>query len=187
MEIYQTDYIHVSLVQTKTGHVTATVTTNGHSTRSGTPLPVGTPGRTPAQDFGTEYVATATASLGADGFDPTLVGPDEQPLDQATWTWSISPEHEGHQTIYLEIDVQWAPLARGQTRTWDSEYSLDIAVEKPLLTVGQIDLSSVLIGMLGSGLSIPWLAEQIAARRRKADPEGKKKPGTTNNRPRTSR
>jgi hypothetical protein len=38
---------------------------------------------------------------------------------------------------------------------------LDIVVEKPWLTTGQISLFTVISGVLGSGLSIPWVYERI--------------------------
>lgn len=147
------------------GGPTPTVTGPGRTTVAAPQQPVGTPGAALPQAFGSNYEAVAVAKLGGTNFDATSVD-EEQSLDQSevTWTWNISPKKAGSQKVNIVVTGEWRPRDGGEIikhKIWQRALTID--VQEPWLTRGQINLSSLLFPMIGSGLSLPWLITQLRA------------------------
>lgn len=179
MEIDCSDSIRVSLVRTTDQVFVPTIEITGHTVIAESPIPFGTPGPLP-DPWGPEYKGSAMANLAGTAFKISPVTSEYQSLEQPriTWEWSIMPEKPGPQTINASIEVQGEPISGdGETiqRTiWRSR--LDILVEKPFVTVGQLNIFSLFNGFVGSALSAPWLYERIKERKEKRQKDEESKP-----------
>lgn len=128
--------------------------------------------------FGAEYQGYAVASLAGGGFDITLLNVDSrESLEQSRidWVWSVKPsgtigEHtlvariEG---IWERVDGQGTPIER---QLWRNRFN--IRVTQSLVTVGQLNVISMVGSIAGSGLSIPWAFDKTKSfleRRRKRE------------------
>jgi hypothetical protein len=82
------------------------------------PTPVGTPGRTLVDAFGSNHsvIATATLVTSTDIFSVAPAGPQSKPLDQerVEWNWFVTPLVDGRQTIGVDIEVQWTSTTSGK-------------------------------------------------------------------------
>lgn len=166
MEIDRSDSIRVSLIRIVGQTYVPTIEITGHTAVVASPIPVGTPGLPIQSAFGPEYAAFATAYLAATAFDVRSVTSEEQSLEQPiiTWEWNIIPKNDGPQTVNLSIEVRWKPKGGGQIvqrQIWRTR--LDVLVERPLITTGQLSVLTLIGGFVGSGLSIPWIYERIKA------------------------
>ena len=172
MEVNRSDTIRISLVPINTQQVVATAEVSGHTAVAMTPLPIlGTP-EVPMKDaFGPSYDACIIANLQGSAFDikSTTTETDCIPLDQSniTWDWSIYPRSNGHQSIISSVDVHWVPKESNnkifQTQLW--RYRFETDVKAPFIEVGQLNISTLISGLLSTLLSIPWIYERIKEKR----------------------
>ena len=164
MVVDRSDSIRISLVN-QSGHLIPTVEVPGHTAVADTPFPFSTPGVPIGDAYGSEYDAFVIARLAGTAFDIELATAEEyQWVEQSrvTWEWNIIPKIPGEQIVNATIEVKWKRRDTGQTieqPIWRSR--LQVVVEKPWLTTGQISLFTVISGVLGSGLSIPWVYERV--------------------------
>ncbi len=175
MEINRSDLIRVSLMRNAQQGFVAQVQMTGrsHTAVPATPIPVGTPSTSLEAAFGPDYEACATAELTSATFDYKAVAPQDcQALDQPelTWQWSIASKNKGVQNLVLTINAQWtSKTGKDVLKRLIWSYPVDIRVDEPLFTTGQINIASVAVGFLGSGISLKWLYDQRQARK----PKGK--------------
>jgi hypothetical protein len=138
--------------------------------------PAGTPGVPVAESFGPAYRGYATAHLVGAAFDVSPLTTESQSLEQPeiVWEWNVLPKKAGPQVVNVDIVVQWRPVGGAgeviQRQVWRRQ--LQITVWEPLIAKGQLSLLTVVSGFLGSGLSIPWLYEKIAEKRRQRQQNG---------------
>jgi hypothetical protein len=161
----------ISVVLQIANAATPTIARLGRTVVAGVAEPGGTPGTRPSRAYGATYQAVAVAKLIAPGF-VVEVADEEQSLDQPqlTWHWGIRPTSPGrHQVVTVVVKGEWQSSGGGQSipphELWSQDLIID--VQDPLLTRGQISVSSFVCTLLGSGLSLPWLIEQIRARRKR--------------------
>jgi len=167
MEVGHSDSIRVSLVQIAGQVYTPTIEIAGHTVVAATPLLFGTPSVPLERALGTEYEAYASAYLAAAAFGVMPVTSEEQSLGQSTitWEWNIAAEKDGVQAVNLSMEVEWRPVDGGQTvrrQVWRAR--IEIAVEKPLISTGQVSIVTLISGIAGSGLSIPFVYERVKDR-----------------------
>lgn len=160
--------IRVSFMRTADGLV-PTVEIQGNTAALSTPIPVGTLEAGMRNAFGDEYEAYAIARLEGTSFDIKLASPEVQSLaePQVSWVWNIRSEDPGPQSIDGYIEVEWRPSGSGgkseKGQIWS--FHLDIEVLQPLFIRGQVNVFSLVSGVIGSGLSLPWLYEVYNKRR----------------------
>jgi hypothetical protein len=165
MAVGTSDSIRVSLIRVAEDEYVATVEVEGRTVIGATPLPVGTPEAPIERAFGPDYEASVTANLVSTAFEIEPVTNARQPLDQNViiWEWNIISDRPGEQTVNARIEAEWVPTggegAAIQSQIWLSRF--DILVYKPLITTGQVSVMSLVTGFIGSGLSLPWLFEQV--------------------------
>jgi len=164
MEVHRADSIRVSLVHTTGQNYVPTIRIAGHTAVVVSPISAGTPGVPITRAFGSKYEACANGEVAGAGFDVKPVTTGCQSLEQSntTWTWSISTEHSGSQTVIVSIEVQWKPKDGEQPiqrQIWQEQ--LNIFVEEPWITTGQLNILTLVSGFLGSGFSAPWIIQQI--------------------------
>ena len=164
MEVDRSDSIRISLVN-QSGTLIPTIEVPGHTAVADTPFPFSTPGIPIVDAYGSEYDASVVARLAGTAFDIERATAEEYPWfeqSRVTWEWNIIPKIPGEQIVNATIEVKWKRRDTGQVieqAIWRSR--LEIVVEKPWLTTGQISLFTVIGGVLGSGLSIPWIYERL--------------------------
>jgi LysM repeat protein len=164
MQLERSDSIRIALVN-QSGTLIPTVEVPGHTAVADTPFPFGTPGVPIGGAFGPDYDAFVIARLAGTAFDIQAATSEQyQWFEQSrvTWEWNIIPKIPGAQVINANIEIQWKRRDTGQTIVqpiWRSR--LEVVVEKPWLTTGQISLFTMISGVLGSGLSVPWVYERI--------------------------
>jgi hypothetical protein len=175
MEVNISDRVRVSLIRNAPqGFVAqAQITGHGHTAVPDFPTPVGTPGSSLGTAFGSDYEGCATANLIETTFEFKASTPPEvcRSLDQPmlTWAWNITSKNKGLQNLELTIDVQWKSLSDNavlERQVWF--HPVYIQVDEPLFTTGQINIASLFVGFLGSGISLKWLYEQRQAKKPKA-------------------
>jgi len=136
----------------------------------------------PIATFGADYEAFVAPMLIAVNITHVSSGIDPQPLkpldgsSSIDWVWSITADQPGSQTVNAFITIEWqrkdglGPSVK--STIWDTnDKPINIEVVQPLLTTGQLSLSTI----LSSGLSIPFLYEIIKTRRKKTPPKRKSK------------
>lgn len=160
--------IRISLLRTPDGLV-PTVEIQGTTGVVSTLTPVGTlEGGLPSA-FGDQYEGYATAHLEGTSFDIQLASPEVQSLKEPhlSWVWNIRPENPGQQGINGYIEIEWKPIgsAGKSEKRQVSSFHLDIEVLQPQFYRGQVNVFSLVIGVIGLGLSAPWLY-QVYNRRR---------------------
>jgi LysM repeat protein len=172
MEIDRSDSIRVSLVRSTGPSVVSVTILPGH-TATAFPLPtVGTPEIRFEEAFGPDYKGFAVANLAGSAFDVTPLTTLTQSLEQTdiTWVWNIAPKRGGRHVVNVYIEFQWKPTRNDgeiiQRQMWISS-PLEIDVNEPLIATGQLSLFTLVGGLIGSGLSVPWLYERLEARRKK--------------------
>lgn len=156
-------------------------------------IPVGTPGASLKEAFGPGLEPVAMATLQADTFVISPVGPVEEPLDQSevTWEWSVTPNESGTQFLAVDIEGYWRAAhgeARGPYRIGDKTFRVDVSAPtpvptptptpEPFITPGHIDigaiitsLPSILLGAGGLGvLLIVGLVSHLKRQDRKKKP-----------------
>ena len=164
MEVDRSDSIRISLVN-QSGKLVPTVEVPGHTAVADTPFPFSTPGVPIGDAYGAEYDAVVVARLAGTAFDIERATAEEYAWveqSRVTWEWNIIPKIPGEQIVNATIEVRWKRRDTGQVieqAIWRSR--LEIVVEKPWLTTGQISLFTVISGVVGSGLSIPWIYERL--------------------------
>lgn len=125
--------------------------------------------------YGQEYKAEAKAALITTAFDSKSdIPPEEaQSLEPAevTWQWAITPKQVNTQSLFITILLEWknkndGELIQRRIRT----DNFDIRAYKPFLTTGQVNLAAILVGLIGSGLSFPWLYDRYKERKNRRPP-----------------
>jgi hypothetical protein len=94
----------------------------------------------------------------------------------------------GSQIIAMDIEVKWIPKVNGQqiqgqivNQVWQSH--IEVNSTSHWIDMGQISISSLITGFIGSGLTIPWLWEQVEKRKK----EKYKEENANESRPLTSK
>ncbi len=128
-----------------------------------TPKPVGTPGATLREAFGPSFVAWARPRLDATEFKKEPAQQDFKQLNdqRLDWEWNVSSSSSGIQGARIVILVQWRSIESNESRedeVWSAKF--DIEIRKPFLTIGQIQLGTILSAVMTSGLSVPFLLGQ---------------------------
>lgn len=181
IEINSSDFIRVLLTTTLGSAPTEipTTTAGNHSLARESPFPIGAmlndPNTSIENAFGTGYEAFATANLITTAFEVQPIGPQWRPLRQPSieWDWNISPKAQmiGSQVIDIDIEVKWIPKVNGQpiqgqiiNQVWQSHIKVNSISH--WIDTGQISISSLITGFIGSGLTIPWLWEQVEKRKK---------------------
>jgi ribosomal protein L40E len=122
---------------------------------------------------------STSAYIVTTAFDTQLMGQVERSADQPLieWDWNIFPKSAGLQVINVGVELRWTPTGKsGGTailrQIWESPIA--IQVNKPFIDVGQLSLTTVTSGVVGTvftGFSLPWILE----RRRQISEDKKKK------------
>jgi hypothetical protein len=161
------DSVWVKLIKSGGNNYVVTVETPGHTAVVSSPIPINTPVYESSGEI--EYKPFAIASLAGANFIIQSPTPVEQWLGQSNldWIWNISSNKPGNQVIKL------APARRVDNlevveryQVWN--YPLDVEIYRPLFSAGQISIMSLVSGCIGSGLSIPWLKDQIKKKKAKS-------------------
>jgi hypothetical protein len=137
-------------------------------------VPEGATGSSLEDAFGPDYRALAVANLESAGFEVrrSAAWAEYQPLsrERVQWAWLIDPQSTGSQVMVATITGLWEPVdepdacAQGSDSCIERElwYAiLETRVHDPLVETGQLDLLSIVTGVLGSSVSIPWLVERV--------------------------
>jgi LysM repeat protein len=168
IETKRSSTVRVSLIRTVDGLV-PTLEIQGNTAASSTPFPVGTSEGSLRRAFGEQYEAYASARLAGPSFDMQLASPEVQSLNAPglSWVWNITSEHPGPQSIDGFIEVEWKPIdGRGKSEKRQiSSFHLEIQVVQPSFFRGQVNVFSLVSGVIGLGLTLPWLYEVYNRRR----------------------
>jgi hypothetical protein len=166
-------------VQTQPSHVPAAEIVH-HTAKAATPIPVGTPSVPLERAFGPEYKAFAVARLDGAAFRclPSEYKYRSLEQPQLDWTWNCLPTCPGDHSVDVHIYVQWEPIGEGdilEREVWRSR--LEIPVTEPWIERDHLGVLSLVSGVFGSALSVPWLYERIreAGERRRKKEESKPK------------
>lgn len=178
MEVGRSDTIRITLRQTEAGAYEATLEAEGSQGVVITPVDVSGTQEVPLTvAFGPDYEAAVSARLISTSVEIVAVTDERQILagDQLIWTWNIKAEQPGIQVINGQVFIEWTPTS-GEGRTIKETLWLprfDLRVTSPLIRTGQISVLSLASAFLGSGLSIPWLIDEIKERRARKEEEGR--------------
>jgi hypothetical protein len=136
-------------------------------------VPEGATGDSLETAFGPEYSALATANLESTGFDvqrsSARAAYQSLSRESVQWVWFVNPLSTGSQTMVATVTGVWEPVeepnacAQGSSSCIEEElwYAiLETQVHDPLVETGQLNLLSIVTGVLGSSVSIPWLVER---------------------------
>lgn len=115
--------------------------------------------------------------LAANNFTVTLNTPETQLLgsSKVEWRWNISPKQIGSQVINSSLGVHFIGLS---SRREDSIYvesrtatiwleELQINIYKNWFTKDSFSIGSLIAGIVGTGLSVPWLYDRLKERHEK--------------------
>lgn len=79
------------------------------------------------------------------------------------WQWIVTPKKEGKQTLLIDFVFNWK---HKDADNWNkinvSTKPIEVAVVRPFITLGQINLATILMGILGGLLAAPKLFEIVA-------------------------
>jgi hypothetical protein len=120
------------------------------------------------------------ARLDGTAFDisPANTPPQDPHQSMVNFHWNILPKESGEQNLEVDIAGQWGTQGDKQIKTVDLMYSgfaVNVGeMSGSFLALGQLDLSTLLLTLIGSVLNIPWMIEYIQKRRE--EKEEKKKP-----------
>jgi hypothetical protein len=165
MDLEGTATVKLSIIRTSEEISVARVETEGRifeTTLPNVPKPTGTPGVPLKDAFGPDYEAKAKAKLVASTAD--VRGDDEfQSLEpqEVRWQWYITPKQDKDESFFITMLVEWKHKnsdrkIERRIRTED----LTIEVNNSILDFGKFDPTTLIIGLIGSGLSFPWLYER---------------------------
>jgi hypothetical protein len=120
--------------------------------------------------FGQEYKAVANAELITTAFDSKSdIPPGEGQsleLPEVTWKWVVSPKQPNTQSLFITILLEWKNKNNGDLKQHRIRTdNFNIEVYKPFLTTGQVNIAALLVGLIGSGLSFPWLYDRYKERK----------------------
>lgn len=135
---------------------------------SAKPIPIGTPG-VPIRDvFGTGYTVSARAQLSASAFNIDPHESQEQSFDQnnpVIFPWTATPLFSGKQDLEVVITGVWTPKGGGvaiERPLARQSFSLDVAESSSsFISLGQLDLGTLLGVFFGSALNVPWVIELV--------------------------
>jgi hypothetical protein len=161
LEVGQEGTVRISLFQTGGADYVPTVVITGNTAELSTARSVGTPEVDIDSAFGPNLAAFAIPA-----FD-TMIGhtppqPEPQRFDgsRIDWKWNVVPTSSGRQSIIMSITIEWRRddgTVHSRRKIWDPPQPIAIEVVQPFITMGQLSISSLLTGVLGSGLSLPFL------------------------------
>lgn len=146
--------------------------TEGHTTAT-----VVIPTPTPAPNRRVIALIAATAQLSATSLE---IEPSESVRKEVSgseptiWRRTIDPEETGTRLITFYITLEYQTEAGDVVRADLPSRSEPVKVEKSLFTRGELNLTGLVTGMVGSGLSCPFLYtlwKDRRARARKGGPE----------------
>lgn len=170
IEIGRSDSLRITLFRTHQETWVATVDGTEHTAEISSPQPIGTIDAPLEEAFGKEYTACAIALLEGQAFDIGEVTSGCQSLEQPeiTWVWNIKPKSDalGVQIVNIRIEGQWHSTNNNPTiqrELFRTIYTIEVT--KPF--IGYINLGSVVSGLIGSGLSIPWIYDRVKELRQK--------------------
>jgi len=123
-----------------------------------------TPGETSHYPLPGEFVLTsAEATLEGAGFEVRDVADREQSpqgRDRIDWEWSLAPRQQGPQTLSLRVDLEIVPADGGSPsyEGWTDRIEVKVlGPGKPFVDIGDFPIVSLITGVLGSALSVPFL------------------------------
>jgi hypothetical protein len=111
------------------------------------------------------------ARLDGAAFDisPTNLPPQDPHQHMVNFHWNILPKESGEQNLEVDIAGQWGTQGDKQIKTVDllsSGFAVHVGERSgSFLALGQLDLSTLLLTLIGSVLNIPWMVEYIQKRR----------------------
>jgi len=112
--------------------------------------------------FGSNYDFFLVAELSASDFGIDPKEQMQQPISQQTITfnWTATPTHAGRRAIDIVIRGIWVPKKEGkqiEEYLGNHVWHVTVAEEQaPLLTLGQINISTLLAVLLTAVLNIPF-------------------------------
>ncbi|HET8910860.1 MAG TPA: hypothetical protein VFN23_05315 [Ktedonobacteraceae bacterium] len=150
------------------------------------PTPVGTPTAPIVGAFGSNYNVFAQAQLSGSAFaiDPAVQ--KQQSLDQRSviFTWTLLPKFTGEQILNLDITGVWISTRTGPTLERPLVNRLvflqvNVPPEKqastPFFTLGQLNVTDLIVVFLGSTLNVPWIIELLKKVRKSSKPASQDK------------
>lgn len=110
------------------------------------------------------------AKLSANNIDTVLNTPEWQPLNSnqrtAEWRWNVTPKQYGNQVLNISLMESDAQDQNSSAHViWLDEF--DVNVYESWLDKIQIYLSAVISGIVGAGLTVPWLHERMKEKKRR--------------------
>ncbi len=133
--------------------------------------------------FGSGYDIFASANLSTTSFDVQLLGSLEQSANQVKieWNWNIFPKSSGTQVVNIGITLHWKPISSNGGKDiirqiWVTASTITVN-PLPFIQPGQVTISGVASGILGTlltGSSLTWWWDG-----RKKKQEEKEKMNTT--------
>jgi LysM repeat protein len=161
LEVGQEGTVRISLIQTDSDGYVPTVVVTGNTAEISTARAVGTPDVGIGSAFGPNLQAFAIPA-----FD-TMIGhtppePEPQRFDgsRIDWKWIVAPTSKGRQTVIVSITIEWRRddgTVQDRRKIWDPPQPIAIEVVQPFITMGELSISSLLTGVIGSALSVPFL------------------------------
>jgi hypothetical protein len=94
--------------------------------------------------------------------------------NEVNWQWIVTPKKEGNQSLLFKLTFESSAVANQQMPSqsfYITSKPIELVVVKPFVTLGQINLATIVTAVLGGLLVMPKLtdiAKQLA--RRKARP-----------------
>jgi hypothetical protein len=145
--------------------------TPGNTVVVGTVVVSGTPGVPLPEIKGPGYRATARGIFESTEFKVQPASHDFRSIsgDRLDWRWSVSSSSPGSQVILLRIEVEWTSVDGSRPTIREELWStaIDVRVTKPFITFGQLQLGTLAMGFISSGLTVPFLYGILKERRNK--------------------
>jgi LysM repeat protein len=167
------DFVRISLIGNAPVGFEVTIEGLGHEGVVSSPIPIGTKEQPLAKAYGPTYRACAAPSLNSTtiSLQPDTV--DCRSLDEGPWRWewSISSDKIGTQLLIMNMTVNWTPQNGGESvgrEIWHQRVSIN--VKEPLIVMGQLNVLSIVAGLIGAALALPFASEWLKAR--KSRPRG---------------
>jgi hypothetical protein len=122
-----------------------------------------------------EMKMDAKASVSGSAFTISANNPFEQVIigqKEVTWIWSITPNKPGAQIINYSLQFDGYHLE--SAGIYNGE--INIQVENKIFSPGEVNLANLITGILGAGISVPWLYEKYKEFKEKKRIENEQKP-----------
>lgn len=159
----------------------------GRQTNQATPLPIGTPVAPLNEAYGPQLTACAKVQLRGVGFEIESLEEESQcksitGSDLLIWDWSITPKGEfnGDQKVIAVVKMEWTTTTDERVTFEESEIwreTMELETKKPIVTLGQINILTLISGLLGgSFFSAPFILDILKRREEKTREEQENKP-----------